>query len=309
MNLINALITGAAMETGRQVARRSNGVGFLQSSGEGGGDDWGWWDWDYGFDWFRDGNGGGGGFWDQFGADGDWVGWGGGGLPYVDTPNPFGYFPTAGIPGGSPYDLQAEYLYNQIFNPWAIDYGYGFAPSPTGGGGNSSGWDWDSFWDWIKDTLAPSPTPNTDWPFQNPNDFSPDTPLPGYCPRGTYHPQNDPFACVPFPNDPAGKKQAQQQRQQQQRQAQQARRAQQQQDKKCPKDPQGRPVWRNPQTGKCELVPQCPPGAKFDSLTKRCLTAAQAKEVYGDDSNLWLWLLAGGAVLLIATRDRGGRRR
>lgn len=306
MNLFNALITGAAMETGRQAARRGQGIGFLQSGDDSGGS-WDWWDWDWDYEYRTDGNGGGG-YWDNFGSDGDWAGYGYD-LPYFPI-GPSSYFPSAGLDAGSPYELQAEYLNNLIFNPWAIDQGYGSDFAQTGGG-SGSGWDWGGFWDWVKDTLAPSPTPNTDWPFPTSGiDFgSVEDPLPGYCPRGTYHPQNDPYACVPFPNDPAGRKQAQQQRRQQQNAAQQARRQQQQQNKQCPKDPQGRPVWRNPQTGKCEIVPQCPPNTKFDSLTKRCLTAAQAKEVYGDDNNLWLWLLAGGAVLLIATRDKGGRRR
>ena len=305
MNLINALITGAAMETGRQVARRGQGVGFLQYQGENGGNDWdSFWDWgfeydSYGFDPYGYDRGYGGGDYYDYG-----------GLPFVSTPDPFSYFPTPGIDAGSPYDLQAEYLYNSIFNPWAIDQGYGFAPSPDNSGGGSS-WDAGAFWDWVKGLLVPSPTPSTDWqgPYPNADYGSPDVPLPGYCPQGTYHPQNDPFSCVPFPNEPAAKKQAQQQRQQQQKSAAVARAAQKKQDQACPKDTQGRPVWRNPQTGKCELVPQCPQGSKFDSLTKRCLTAAQAKDIYGSDNNWLLWLLAGGAVLLIATRDKGGRRR
>lgn len=300
-------LLGRVIRATRENDAASYGLGFLNPVGESG-DDWGWWDWDFDYDFRADGNGGG--FWDYFGDDGDWVGWGGGyDLPYSPMPDPFGYFPTAGIPGGSPYDPQGEYLYNLLYRPWAIDQGYGsaFAPPPTGGDSGND-WSWDNFWDWIKDTLAPSPTPNIDWPFRMPEDFPSDTSLPGYCPQGTYHPANDPYACVPFPNDPAAKKQAQQRQQQQQRAAQQARRAQQQQDKQCPKDPQGRSVWRNPQTGKCELAPQCPPNTKFDSTTRRCLSSAQLKQVYGDNNWLW-WLIGGGVVLLLATRDRGGRRR
>lgn len=304
MNPWGLILKGAAFETGRQlVNNQRRGMGF--SPGD-------YFD-DYNDPYYYEDNYGS--WWDNFGPDGDWRsggGYSGGGvdLPFYDTPSPWDYWPGPGIDAGSPTEGYSDYLWNVLYNPSGIDYGYGsgFLPGPTGGGNQDTGWDWDSFWDWVTDRLAPSVTPPLDW--QGPFPGEPDAPLPGYCPQGTYHPQNDPFACVPFPpGDPNAKKQAQQQRQQQQKAAQAARSAQKKQDQACPKDPQGRPVWRNPQTGKCELVPQCPPNTKFDSLTKRCLTAAQAKEIYGEDSNLWLWLLAGGAVLLIATRDRGGRRR
>lgn len=270
-----------------------------------------------GFLWFDDydtyyESGGGDSFWDRFGADGDYIGGGAFGydLPYYEMPSYFDYWPSAGIDAGNSYDdYQAEYFYNQILNPYAIDYGYGFAQtSPDSSGG--SGWDSTAFWDWVTGLLQPSPVPSTDWQGPQPNfDYgSADIPLPGYCPQGTYHPQNDPYACVPFPNDPAAKKQAQQQQKQQQAAARAAQAAQKKQDQSCPSDPQRRPVWRNPQTGKCELVPQCPPNTKFDSTTRRCLTPVQTRQIYGDNSWLW-WLLGGGVVLLLATRDRGGRRR
>lgn len=125
--------------------------------------------------------------------------------------------------------------------------------------------------------------------------------LPGYCPQGTYHPIDNPMACVPFPpNDPNAKKQAQQQKKAAQQAASQARAAQKKQDQSCPKDSQGRLVWKNPQTGKCELVPTCPQGTKFDSNTRRCLTPAQEKDLYGD--NNWIWWLLGAFGLALAAR-------
>lgn len=59
--------------------------------------------------------------------------------------------------------------------------------------------------------------------------------LPGYCPGGTYHPLNDPYACVPFPDDPVQRQQAQKQAQQQkQAQAQPQRSFPKQQYQNCP---------------------------------------------------------------------------
>lgn len=280
--LARAAAAGAAMETGRAAAQRNNGgLGFnADFLGE-----------DY--------------FFDDFGNYYEWS-WfdmnsGGGGLPFLPMEFDYGAFwADPGISAGNPYEDAGDTL--RLW--WE-----GFLPSI--------------------DTQAPSPFPNFN-PFELPTfdlyrdiwpgfddrsggSIDPGSPqLPGYCPQGTYHPQNDPFTCVPFPeNDPTAKKRAQQQQQARQQAANALRKAQQQADKQCPKDPQGRPVWRNPQTGKCELVPQCPQGTKFDSTTRRCLTPAQAKEVFGDNSWLW-WLLIAAGVLVVATRNdggSGGRRR
>ena len=133
--------------------------------------------------------------------------------------------------------------------------------------------------------------------------------FPGYCKGGTYHPlpsEGDPLSCVPFPNDDATKKkQAAIQRQGRQQQARQQQKQQQQASQTCPKDPQGRAVWRNPATQKCELVPQCPSGQTFDQVTRRCLTAAQRNELYGNQSN-WLWWIVGGVLFLLYVGNRRG---
>lgn len=283
--------------------QHKQGMGFL-------------WFGDYEDYYYENGSGGGGGFWDMFGDDGDWRGYGGGDyyydLPYAGLPS-FDYWPSPGIDAGSPYGFDSdvnyyeEYLRNLLYNPGGIEQGYGFdlLPGNSGGSnGSGSGWSWDSFWEWARDLLAPSPTPSLDWQGPTSSDANLNAPYPGYCPRGTYHPVNDPYSCVPFPpNDPNAQKQARQQQQQQQRAAQSARAAQKKQDQACPKDPAGRPVWRNPQTGKCELAPQCPQGSKFDSTTRRCLTPQQAKDVYGDDYT-WLWWVSGGVLLLAALNRR-----
>jgi hypothetical protein len=179
-----------------------------------------------------------------------------------------------------------------------------FLPTNPQGQGNDS-WLPDNIWDWLTGILDqgsdPGMVPTTGDPTA--------PPLPGYCPQGTYHPVNDPYACVPFPpEDPAAKKAAQQQKAAAQKAAQALRAAQQKKDQLC-KDPQGRPVWLNPQTNKCELKPPCAKGMKFDSTTQRCLTPQQIKELYGDDKDWLWWVLGGGAALLILTRNNGGNRR
>jgi len=275
-NLIAAAATGAAVEAGRGIARRS-GLGF--AAGESGGDEYG--DYDYLFDY--------GGNYDGVGAEGEnWGGW------FEDQFGNYWEYDWFNLPVDD--TLRAETLSIDTFAPFKqpdyrditgeLDYR-------------------DNIWDWLT-KLGPSPAQ----PVPQYGPAGTGQGLPGYCPRGTYHPINDPFACVPFPaNDPNAKKQASSQQKTQQAAANAAKKAQQAQDKACPKDPQGRAVWRNPQTGKCELVPQCPPGAKFDSATKRCLTAAQAKELYGE-SNWWLWLLLGaGALVVISSGNNGGGRR
>lgn len=284
--LARAVAAGAAMETGREVARRNNGLGF---NADWIGEDYFYDDFGNYFEWSWFDMGGGGGDWPSF----DWMDW--------------SFAPVDNNPSGNSdrYDFDWGQYWSDFFSgnletintaaPAPLPRGFDPFPLP----------DLQSYrdiWPWLDDRgpgpaqLDPSAVPQ----------------LPGYCPRGTYHPQNDPFACVPFPpDDSAAKKRAEQQKKAQQQAASALRKAQQQADRQCPKDPQGRPVWRNPQTGKCELVPQCPQGTKFDSTTRRCLTPAQAKQLYGDNSWLW-WLLIAAGVLVVATRDgggSGGRRR
>ena len=269
------------METGRATVRNQNGLGFAAGDQYDGGGDY---------------------FYDDFGNYWEWS-WfdtgGGGDLPSFDWIDWPGFLPADSSPSGNDarYDFDWSQYWSDFFsgNLETINTS---APTPLPRG-------FDPF------ELPPFDSYRDIWPWPDrgpgPAELDlPPTPLPGYCPRGTYHPVNDPMACVPFPADNnEAKKRAQQQQKAQQQAAQAMRRAQQQQDRGCPKDPQGRPVWKNPQTGKCELKPPCPQGQKFDSTTRRCLTPAQAKELYGDN-NWLLWLLIAAGVVIIATRDGGG---
>lgn len=144
--------------------------------------------------------------------------------------------------------------------------------------------------------------------------------LPGYCPNGTYHPANDPQACVPFPQDATARRAAQKAKAQQGR-AQQRRAGQLTQP--CPSGQARYPYTgqcaplqcpagtaRNQATGQCVKAPgaagaairqaaaQCPPGTVYDSTARRCTAPG-----YGDSSSSssgWLWLLlAAGALLAI----------
>lgn len=289
--LAKAVAFGAAMETGRDAVRRNGqGLGFAAGDNFAAGDRF--WENDYFDIWYPDfyyNGGGGGADWPSF----DWIDWSG------------GFAEPSISPSGN--EARYDFDWNQYWNDWFsgnLETINTTAPSPLPRGFDPFALPglepYRDIWPWSD--RGPSPAPFD--PSGNPQ-------LPGYCPRGTYHPVNDPMACVPFPpSDPNAKKQQQQQQKAQQQAAQALRRAQQQADKQCPKDPQGRPVWRNPQTGKCELVPTCPQGTKFDSATRRCLTAAQAKELYGDN-NWLLWLLIALGVVVIANSgsDGGGRRR
>ena len=144
--------------------------------------------------------------------------------------------------------------------------------------------------------------------------------LPGYCPRGTYHPREDPFACVPFPTEPAARRQAQQQAKQQQ---QQAGRRQQQMRESCPPGQARYPInqkcvplacppgtQRNPATGQCvrgagRPVPKCPPGQIFDLQRGQCVVPRMGGGL--GDIPSWLWL--AGLALLVLSQTGGGERR
>lgn len=292
--LARAAAFGAAMETGREAVRRRTGLGFAAGD---------YWD----FDSYND-----------YGNSWDWWFGGGGGDAYYDYDFPI--YEAENWPSFDPIALPD--LGPAPTTGWWQDWYDLFNPdpdAPTLSIDTAEPYQWpdyrtitgdldyqNTFWDWLTN-IGPG-SASTDPQYGPAGDGST---LPGYCPQGTYHPVNDPYACVPFPpNDPNAKKQANQQQKAQQAAANAARKAQQQQDKACPKDPQGRPVWRNPATGKCELAPVCPQGQKFDSTTRRCLTTAQVKEIYGDN-NWWIWLLiAGGAlVVLNSGGESSGRRR
>lgn len=151
-----------------------------------------------------------------------------------------------------------------------------------------------------------------------------DTPvLPGYCPAGTYHPIENPMACVPFPTEPGARRKAQQQAKQQQQQQQ--RRAQQMRQpcppgqarypitgkcvpKQCPAGQQ-----RNPATGECmratgQGIPKCPPGQVFDLMKGACVVPSVAAAGLGDIPS-WFWLAGLGLLILSQSGGAGGERR
>lgn len=214
-------------------------------------------------------------------------------LPVVTTnyPTPL---PDAGPSAGNPFELVAEWLSNLISGNY--DTGYGSAPSPVSTGNNSTG---------IIPSIDYGQVVSTGSVV---SDSEIAQTLPGYCPQGTYHPLDNPLSCVSFPADDATKKrQAATQRQGQQQQARAQRKTQQQASATCPKDPLGRAVWRNPKTGKCELVPICPAGSSFDQVTGRCLTATQASALYGQSNLSWLWWVVGGILVVLVVRSSSNR--
>lgn len=292
---IRAAAAGAAMETGREAVRRRNGLGFAAGD---------YWDFDTNYD---------------YGNNWDWWFGGGGGDSYNDydflmieggddwpmlgpIPMPeMGPAPTTGW-WQDWYDLLSQetishpdfdaFAQTQVQQPSYRDITGDLDYRPN-------------FWDWLSD-FGPGPA-QLDPQYGPAGDGSL---LPGYCPKGTYHPVNDPFACVPFPpSDPNAKKPAAQKKAEQAA-MNAAKKIQQAADKGCPKDPQGRPVWRNPQTNKCELKPPCGTGLKFDSTTRRCLTPAEVKELYGDNNWLiWALIALGVIVVVKGSGGSGGRRR
>lgn len=262
---------------------QNKGLGFLSPGGDDSTDDYSFDEWnDYGYDdWL---------YYDYFSS-------GGGLLPDlpiqdINYPTPL---PGPGISAGSPFQDIADYLSNWFYG--LIPTIQSDAPYRTGS------------------TTAPTNIPDygssPNYPGNPGQGTATDnlqTALPGYCPGGTYHPLNDPYACVPFPTDDATKKaQAKIQRKGQQQQARQKRQAQQQANKSCPKDKQNRPVWRNPKTGQCELVPVCGPGQSFDQVTGRCLTSAQKNELYGSSGN-WIWWIIGGVVFVMLATHKSEQK-
>jgi len=241
--------------------------------------------------------------------------------------------------------LLEDYYYEDAYGNWYYDDGAGnYYGGDSGGGwysndayGNYGDDGWGNYWfqDWSNldsgnpivstDTAEPYNLPNLDASvLTSPNDsnfggtsdwwasvldslgITPTTTgdpnLPGYCAKGYYHPANDPFSCIPFPADPAAKKAAQQQQKQQQQANAQAKAQQKKQDAACPKG-----QFKNPQTGKCQPIPQCPPGTAFDSHLQKCLTPQQAKDLYGSDYS-WLWWVLGGIVVVRLASDYSNSR-
>lgn len=285
--LIYLPITGRCETPGQAAqiieAARRQGIGFLApGNDEQGGDDISAFGYDYAYDDFWN--------WDY-----DFNSSGGGGFPDL-TFDPYQYPATQPTISASGNEDRYWFDWGQFLRDFLagnVDRIETSAPYKTSGG-NVQPW---GVPDWISATPQMTEYPE-DWKGTGSNSA-----LPGYCKGGTYHPTDDPFACVPFPaDDQTKKRQAAVQRQGQQQQARQARAQQQQANKNCPKDPKGRPVWRNPATNQCELVPTCPTGQSFDQVAKRCLTAAQKRELYGSQLT-WVWWIVGGVVFLVAYRQ------
>src|SRR5262245_58460412 len=159
----------------------------------------------------------------------------------------------------------------------------------------------------------------------------PSPPLPGYCPRGTYHPIGDPYSCAPFPEATTNQ---QQQRPPGQQPAPSAPRppTQQQrppQQQACPSGHdtaatgQRRPIPRcvppmvvDQRSGRCvpaaqAQAPGCPTGYVFDPATGQCVQASQLPPSEAGDllSNLknvpwWIWAALGGLFLLSRDESR-----
>lgn len=150
--------------------------------------------------------------------------------------------------------------------------------------------------------------------------------LPGYCPAGTYHPIDNPFACVPFPpGDPRARQQQQQQQQQRPQPRPGASSASSQQKPPAQKCPQGQVF--NTVLQRC--IPQCQKGQVFNAMENRCMTPPQCAQNLKfnpytgqcanpstipkeNKDNSWLWLLLIGGGLLLATsgkKNTSGRGR
>ena len=173
---------------------------------------------------------------------------------------------------------------------WGIPYDYWNGYS-TGGNNN-----WQGLLDWWRDLTggftgnAPQPTGGG---------YDAERGLPGYCRGGTYHPDYDPYICVPFPDEtPAERNQRQQAaaKAQAAQKAAAAAKAAQQAAQPCPPNTG---LVKNLQ-GQCV----CPQGLTFSKSQGKCvlisqLTAEDKRALEGTD---WWKYLAIGAFALIAIK-------
>lgn len=260
-----------------RARRQALGLGFLESYDQSyNADDGYYWEDQYGNWGYEDA-------WGSYGGGSDGSTW-----------DSFGNFIDAGQPAG--FSSWADYI-QALFTPTATitDTAEPNLPSlpstlPTSPDGLTWGGTSDWLASWWDQITGGNPTTTGD------------PSLPGYCPKGTYHPVNDPFSCVPFPADPNAKKAVQQQQKQQQQANAAAKAAQKKQDATCPKG-----QFKNPQTGQCQPIPRCPQGTAFDSRTQKCLTPQQAKDLYGSDWS-WLWWVLGGVVVVRIASDYSNSR-
>lgn len=277
---------------GGQFNRR--GLGFLAwepgESGGGTGDGWaGWWDGWYFEDAFQPDYSGS--WWNNFDPiSGDWSGQGAQDYTWWDN-----FDPVTGDWIGQGGTIETI----DTTEPGAL-------PRP----GN---W-WDGLIDFFGGIVNPDYQPD----FSSPTPAPPQVQLPGYCPAGTYHPIDDPFACIPFPTDPARPGQTSQRPPakpvpgpmtragaQQPPKCPQGQIFSQQLNRCIPQCPQGQVF--NPNTNKCQAAPKCPAGMQFDQSRGTCVQVLAQQE---SGFPWWIWLLiAGGAAVALSGDEKPQRRR
>ena len=240
-----------------------------------------------------------------------------GGAEDVDPYLGYGWFDGGG--GGdwrSNFDSEGDYLpgYNwwDNFDPNTGDYvgsgdtifvGQTDAPAPV----PPAGGDWESF-------LSPWPysPPPIDSPYgSGPQPAAPGSTLPGYCPAGTYHPMDNPYACVPFPNQGQqgrGQQPGKSGGQQQGKGSSGGSGSQQKPPQPCPK---GKVL--NMRTGQCVTPPKCPQGLVFDPQRNTCVKPSTANPTAAASLAGWPWwvwaLIAGGVIYATSGDGSEGRRR
>ena len=158
-----------------------------------------------------------------------------------------------------------------------------FLPANTGTNQGGDFWGFgDDFWGSLRDAISGALGGN------NP-------PLLGYCPGGTYHPLNDPYACVPFPPEtPEFEKQ--QRAAAAHKAAQDAVRAQQRAQQRQQGCPANTGLVKNAQ-GQCV----CPPGYAPNAQLKKCVLVNASLAAQSGQAPDWLKyaLLALGAVVVV----------
>lgn len=238
------------------------GLGFLWwgggESGGGSGDYWGFDDpfWSDGGGWDSPG-----GWWDVSG--------GGYGLDFwgLDDASYWDYF---GYTVGPAYTPGPGTSFN-------VDFGF----LPSSPGVNTSGSN-SGFWDGVQRAIDALTGGGG-----NP-------PLLPYCPGGTYHPQDNPYSCVPFPPEtPEFEKQ--QRAAAAHKAAQDALKAQQraqQQQQGCPPNTG---LVKNAQ-GQCV----CPPGYAPNAQLKKCVLVNASLAAQANQAPDWLkWAILAGVVVLV----------
>lgn len=162
---------------------------------------------------------------------------------------------------------------------------FGFLPTGTATGTGTYGTpddNWQGLLDWWNDLV---------------NSVTNNPPLLGYCPDGTYHPLNDPYACVPFPPEtPEFEKQ--QRAAVAHKAAQDALKAQQRAQRQQQQCPPNTGLVKNAQ-GQCV----CPPGYAPNAQLKKCVLVNPALAAQSKQSPDWLkWALLAGVVVLVVKR-------